>query len=66
MTAWIYVDTSKQVGDAEHVKVFATTDAAETWSRRTIPKGCPSSMRFWNKPSRTNQRRSHNQRNPPG
>jgi hypothetical protein len=30
MTVWVYVDTSKQVGDAEHVKVFANTDAAET------------------------------------
>jgi hypothetical protein len=27
----LYVNTSKQVGDAEHIKVFATTDAAETW-----------------------------------
>jgi hypothetical protein len=31
MTVFVYVNTSKQVGDAEHVKVFATTDAAETW-----------------------------------
>jgi len=31
MTVLIYVDTSKQVGDAEHVKVFANTDAAEKW-----------------------------------
>ena len=30
MTVFVYVNTSKQVGDAEHVKVFATTDAAET------------------------------------
>jgi hypothetical protein len=29
-TVWIYVNTSKQVGDPEHIKVFATTDAAET------------------------------------
>jgi hypothetical protein len=25
------VNTSKQVGDADHVKVFANLDAAETW-----------------------------------
>jgi len=25
-TVWIYVNTSKQVGDPEHIKVFATTD----------------------------------------
>ena len=24
MTAWIYVNTSKQVGDPEHIKIFAT------------------------------------------
>jgi hypothetical protein len=28
-TIWVYVDTSKQVGDAEHIKVFANQDAAE-------------------------------------
>jgi hypothetical protein len=27
MTVLVYVNTSKQVGDPEHVKVFATTDA---------------------------------------
>jgi hypothetical protein len=39
MTEWIYVDTSKQVGDAEHVKVFATTDAAEKWLEENDPEG---------------------------
>jgi len=28
-TVWIYVNTNKQIGDPEHIKVFATTDAAE-------------------------------------
>jgi hypothetical protein len=31
MTVWIYVDISKQVGDPDHLKVFANEDAAETW-----------------------------------
>ncbi len=31
MTVFIYVNTSKQVGDAEHLKVFANVDAAEKW-----------------------------------
>jgi hypothetical protein len=31
MTVWIYVDTSKQVGDVGHLKVFANEDAAEMW-----------------------------------
>jgi hypothetical protein len=28
MTVLIYVNTSKQVGDADHLKVFANADAA--------------------------------------
>ena len=31
MTVLVYVDTSKQVGDKDHLKVFANEDAAETW-----------------------------------
>ncbi|WMT79470.1 hypothetical protein [Bradyrhizobium sp. Ash2021] len=31
MTVFVYVNTSKQVGDAEHIKVFANVDAAEKW-----------------------------------
>jgi hypothetical protein len=31
MTVLIYVDTSKQVGDPDHHKVFANADAAATW-----------------------------------
>lgn len=29
MTVFVYIKTTKQVRDVEHVKVFATTDAAE-------------------------------------
>jgi len=39
MTVLIYVNTSKQVGDSEHVKIFATTDAAETWFAENDPEG---------------------------
>jgi hypothetical protein len=31
MTVWIYVDTSKEVGDVDHLKVFADADAADRW-----------------------------------
>jgi hypothetical protein len=31
MTVWIYVDTTKDVGDKDHLKVFATANAAEAW-----------------------------------
>ena len=41
MTVLIYVDTSKQVGDKDHLKMFATTDAArKPGSRKTIRKAC--------------------------
>ena len=53
-SVWIYVDTNKEVGDKNHLKVFATTDAAERKRglRRTIPKAWPLSMRFWNERGR--------------
>jgi len=31
MTVLVYVNTNRQVGDVEHIKVFANQDAAETW-----------------------------------
>jgi len=39
MTVLIYVKTSKQVGDADHLKVFANVDAAETWFEENDPEG---------------------------
>jgi hypothetical protein len=39
MTVLIYVDTSKQVGDSAHLKVFANADAAETWFEENDPEG---------------------------
>jgi hypothetical protein len=39
MTVLIYVDTSKQVGDRDHLKVFANADAAETWFAANDPEG---------------------------
>jgi hypothetical protein len=39
MTVLIYVDTSKQVGDPDHLKVFANADAAETWFEENDPEG---------------------------
>jgi hypothetical protein len=38
-TVWAYVDTSKQIGDPQHVKVFANQDAAETWFAENDPEG---------------------------
>jgi hypothetical protein len=39
MTVLIYVDTSKPVGDADHLKVFANSDAAETGFEENDPAG---------------------------
>jgi Protein of unknown function (DUF3551) len=39
MTVLVYVNTSKQVGDVDHIKVFATADAAETWFEENDPEG---------------------------
>jgi hypothetical protein len=36
---WVYVDTSKQVGDRDHLKVFATEVAAEIWFKENDPEG---------------------------
>ena len=47
MTVLIYVDTGKQIGDPEHLKVFANADAAAAWFAETIPKAWRLSTRFW-------------------
>jgi hypothetical protein len=45
MTVFIYIDTSKHVGDPERVKVFANGDAAEAWFAENDPEGVALSMR---------------------
>jgi len=39
MTVWIYIDTSKQVGDVDHLKVFASQDATNRWFAEHDPEG---------------------------
>jgi len=39
MTVWIYVDTSREVGDKDHLKVFANESAAENWFEDNDPEG---------------------------
>jgi hypothetical protein len=39
MTVWICVDTSKDVGDKDHLKVFVTEVAAEIWFKENDPEG---------------------------
>jgi len=39
MTVWVYVDTSRDVGDVDHLKVFANEAAAEAWFKEHEPEG---------------------------
>ena len=39
MTVFVYVDTSKEVGDPDHITVSATADAAATWFEENDPRG---------------------------
>jgi hypothetical protein len=38
-TVWIYVDTRKQVGDRDNLKVFANSDLADEWFVVNEPEG---------------------------
>jgi len=38
-TVRIYVDTSKQVGDLDHLKVFAAPETADEWFKEHDPEG---------------------------
>ena len=38
-TVWVYVDTSKEVGDRDDLKVFATPDAADEWFKENDLEG---------------------------
>ena len=39
MTVLIYVNTSKEVGDVDHLKVFADEEAADAWFKEVIGRG---------------------------
>jgi hypothetical protein len=39
VTVWIYVNTAKEVGDEDHLKVFASEEAAERWFAEHDPEG---------------------------
>jgi hypothetical protein len=46
MTVWIYVDTHKQVGDKDHLKVFADRMPRGSGSANTIGRAWRSNIRF--------------------
>ncbi len=39
MSVWIYVDTSEDVGDPEHQRLFADEAAADRWFAESDPEG---------------------------
>lgn len=39
MKLFIYTNTSKEVGDKDHLKVFANETAAEKWFAENDPEG---------------------------
>jgi hypothetical protein len=39
MKVLIYVNASKEVGDVDHLKVFANDEAAEAWFTENDPEG---------------------------
>jgi hypothetical protein len=38
-TVWAYVDTSKQVSDPDHLKLFASQEPADEWFAENDPEG---------------------------
>ena len=38
-TVWVYINTAKEVGDVDHLKVFANAEAAEKWFEENDPEG---------------------------
>jgi len=39
MTVWVYINTAKEVGDEDHLKVFASEEAAARWFAEHDPEG---------------------------
>jgi hypothetical protein len=38
-TVWVYINTAKEVGDVDYLKVFATAEAADRWFAEHDPEG---------------------------
>jgi hypothetical protein len=39
---WVYTNTNHQVCHPDHLKVFATPEAADNWFRKNDPEGVAS------------------------
>ena len=38
-SVWVYINTAREVGDVDHLKVFASEEAAEKWFEQNDPEG---------------------------
>jgi len=48
-TVWIYVDTSKDVGDRDHLKVFEREAAAKRMAQANDPEGVAFEYDVWDR-----------------
>jgi hypothetical protein len=48
-TVWIYVDTSKDIGDRDHLKVFESEAAANEWLKDNDPEGVAFEYDVWDR-----------------
>jgi hypothetical protein len=39
MTVFVYIDTAREVSDANYIKVFDNREAAERWFEENDPEG---------------------------
>jgi hypothetical protein len=62
-TVLIYINTSKEVGDVDHLKVFANEKAVEKWFKENDPEALRSSTRS-SELMRNEQDRAPNYHNP--
>ncbi len=51
MTVFVDINTRKQIGDVDHVKVFANEDAAEAWFEDNDPEGVAFEYEVLEEPS---------------
>jgi hypothetical protein len=48
-TVWIYVDTSRDIGDCDHLKLFESEAAANEWIKDNDPEGVAFEYDVWDR-----------------
>jgi hypothetical protein len=60
MTVFVYINTAKQLGDVDCVRVFANVEAAERWFEELDPEGVAFEYdACWSEPDRPPHHRVH-------